>query len=195
LRNWIISATRAPEYRPDTYADRFPQLNEVKAASQTGRTLTALADAWHTHALSRGVRPRDAKRWKAVALRFKEWLCHDDLGRVTPERVQAWGEERNAQGIAAKTINDTDFAALRAVFKRGKQRGWLASNPAAEARIEGRGKTITRERYFSEQEIAAIRRRKYQLSEPGRLVGQANLKTIVQHPCVTGAARKTQAYQ
>ena len=62
-----------------------------------------------------------------MALRFKEWLGHDNLGRVTPERVQAWGDERNAQGIAAKTINDTDFAALRAVFKRGQQRGWLAS--------------------------------------------------------------------
>ena len=40
----------------------------------------------------------------------------------------------------AKTINDTDFAALRAVFKWGKQRGWLSTNPAAEAKIEGRGK-------------------------------------------------------
>jgi hypothetical protein len=76
-------------YSPDTYADRFPQLNEVKAVPQTGRTLSALADAWHTHSLSRGMRLRDAKRWKAVALRFKEWLGHDDLSRVTAERVQA----------------------------------------------------------------------------------------------------------
>lgn len=44
------------------------------------------------------------------------------------------------------------------MFTRGKQLGWLASNPAEEARIEGRGKTITRERYFSEQEIATILR-------------------------------------
>ena len=43
--------------------------------------------------------------------------------------------------------------------------------------------------------MGSIRRRKYQLSEPGRLVGQAILRTIMQHPCVTGAARKTQAYQ
>ena len=57
------------DYTPDTYVDRFPQPSEVQGSAQTGRTLSALADAWHTHALSRGMRPRDAKRWKAVALR------------------------------------------------------------------------------------------------------------------------------
>jgi hypothetical protein len=63
-----------------------------------------------------------ARRWKAVVLRFKEWLTHDDLSRVTPEKVQAWGDEKVAAGITAKTVNDTDFAALRAVFKWGKKR-------------------------------------------------------------------------
>jgi hypothetical protein len=57
-----------------------------------------------------------------VVLRFKEWLTHDDLSRVTPEKVQAWGDEKVAAGITAKTVNDTDFAALRAVFKWGKKR-------------------------------------------------------------------------
>jgi integrase len=130
----------------------------VRTSSQDGRKLTELAEAWHKAALDRKVRLRDAKRWRAVVVRFQEWLGHDDLSRVTPEKVQAWGDERIAVGIEAKTINDTDFSALRAVFKWGKQRGWLVTNPAAEARVEGRGKTITRERYFSEQEIAAILR-------------------------------------
>ncbi|MCK1718261.1 hypothetical protein [Bradyrhizobium sp. 141] len=106
--------------------------------------------------LARGVRPRDAKRWKNVVRRFKEWLTHDDLSRVTPEKVQAWGDERSATGTALKTINDTDFAALRAVSGWGKKRGWLPSNPALEAKIEGRGKKITREKWFLESERAAI---------------------------------------
>jgi hypothetical protein len=72
-----------------------------------------------------------------VVLRFKEWLTHDDLSRVTPEKVQAWGDEKVAAGITAKTVNDTDFAALIAVFKWGKKRGWLSFNPAEGARIEG----------------------------------------------------------
>jgi len=144
------------DFTPDSYVNRFPPPTALHVSVQAGKSLTGLADAWHTAALARGVRPRDAKRWKAVVRRFKEWLTHDDLSRITPEKVQAWGDERSAAGTAPKTINDTDFAALRAVFKWGKQRGWLSTNPAAEARIEGRGKKITREKWFLESERAAI---------------------------------------
>ncbi|UPT88612.1 site-specific integrase [Bradyrhizobium barranii subsp. apii] len=125
-------------------------------STKRGMQITALADAWHDAALKRGVRQRDAKRWKAIALRFQRWLGPDDTNHVTTERVQAWADERNAKGIAAKTINDTDIAALRAVFAWGKRRGWLLSNPAENVRIEGRGKKRTREPWFLDDEIAAI---------------------------------------
>jgi len=144
------------DYSPDNYVARFPSVAATRQSPQTGRSLAGLADAWHSHALSRGMRSRDARRWKAVVLRFKEWLRYDDLSRVTSEKVQAWGDERSAAGIKAKTINDTDFAALRAVFGWGKKRGWLSINPADEARIEGREKKITREKYFLQEEAAAI---------------------------------------
>jgi integrase len=144
-------------YSPDTYVSRFPSPSETKpSARQANHSLTGLADAWHTGALARGVRPRDAKRWKRVVLRFKDWLTYDDLSRVTPEKVQAWGDELSADGLQAKTINDTNFAALRAVFDWGTKRGWLSSNPAMGARIEGRGKKVTREPYFLENEREAI---------------------------------------
>jgi hypothetical protein len=117
------------DYSPDIYVNRFPSVSEVGGGPvQSDKTLTDLAEAWHDASLARGMRPRDAKRWKAVALRFQKWLGHDNLGRVTAEKVQAWGDERTAAGIKAKTINDTDFAALRAVFGWGKPRGWLSSN-------------------------------------------------------------------
>ena len=111
----IIKGSRNPEaakklarnadgdYSPDTYVNCFPSLTEAKPSAQAGRTLTGLADAWHGDALSRGMRPRDAKRWKAVALRFKDWLRHDDLSRVTPEKVQSWGDERSVGVNFAKT--------------------------------------------------------------------------------------------
>jgi integrase len=75
---------------------------------------------------------------------------------VTLDRVQTWGDKRNASGIKAKTVNDTDFAALRAVFEWGRKRDWLSANPATEARIEGRGKTVVRDKYFSTDEAKAI---------------------------------------
>lgn len=122
----------------------------------SGMRITALAEAWHDAALNRGVRERDARRWKAVAHRFKKWLGTDDLDQVTSDKVQAWADERNAKGIAAKTINDTDIAALRAIFAWGKRRGWLFSNPAEDVRIDGRGRKRTREKWFLQDEIAAI---------------------------------------
>ena len=121
-----------------------------------GNTLTGLAEAWRVAAIARRVRPRDAKRWAAVVIRFQKWLGHDDATRVTPEKVQAWGDERSKAGFRAKTINDTDFAALRAVFGWGSKRGWMSCNPAVAVRIEGRGEIDVREKYFLPDEAAGI---------------------------------------
>ncbi len=144
------------DYSPDTYVTRFPPPTEIKPAAQESRSLTGLADAWHTYSLARGTRRRVADRWKAIVLRFKDWLGHDDLSRVTPAKVRLWGDELTASGLKAKTINDTNFAALRAVFGWGMERDWLSLNPALGARIVGRGKKITREKWFLPDERAAI---------------------------------------
>jgi len=143
------------DFSPDTYVNRFPIPADV-GSNLADKKLTKLADAWHDASLKRGMRPRDAKRWRAVVMRFREWLGHDDLSRLTAQKVQAWGDARNADGITPKTINDTDFAALRAVFDWGRKRGWMAANPAKEARIEGRGRKVTRDKFFSRDEAAAI---------------------------------------
>jgi integrase len=144
------------DYTPDTYVNRFAPPTALHVGVQTGKSLTGLTDAWHTASLARGIRRRTAKRWKPVVLRFKEWLGHDDLSRITPADVQRWGDERNAGGTQPKTINDTYFAALRAVFGWGEKSGWLSTNPAQNARIDGRGKKRTREPWFMDHERAAI---------------------------------------
>ncbi|RAI33881.1 DUF6538 domain-containing protein [Rhodoplanes serenus] len=146
------------DYAPDAYATRFPTWEGPDAKPDAGRSISALVEAWQVGAIARGVRPRTAKRWQAAVLRFTKALGHDDLRRVTPAAVQRWANERNAAGISAKTINDTDLAALHAMFAWGKRAGWLDTNPAEEARIEGRGKPEVRERYFTSDEAGAILR-------------------------------------
>jgi len=153
-------------YSPDAYANRFPPPSEVQPSplceQQPVHTLTGLAEAWYADALSRGVRLRDANRWKSVALRFHTWLesqpapLSHDLSRITPANVQLWGDARIAEGISPKTVNDTDFAALRAIFNFGKLRGYIATNPAEEARIIGRRQRVTRDRHFSREEATTI---------------------------------------
>jgi hypothetical protein len=148
------------DYSPDKYAERFPAREASERSGLGSRSLGALVEAWEKASLARGMRPRDVKRWRSVLLRFREWLGHDDLDRVRLTDVQGWGDERNAAGVQPKTINDTYFAALRAAFKWGRRTGWLngnpEKNPADGARIEGRGKVVTRDKYFSEEEAGMV---------------------------------------
>ena len=145
------------DYSPDTCVERFPEVVARGEADGSKRTsLGEFIDAWYASALDRRMRPRGAKQWRSVLLRFKDWLGHDDLRRIALRDVQTWGNERNAQGIKAKTINDTYFAALKAAFDWGRRAGWVELNPAADARIDGRDKTVSRDKFFSEEEVAAL---------------------------------------
>jgi hypothetical protein len=45
-----------------TFVSRFPPPTEILTSVQPNRTLTGLAEAWHSGALARNVRPRDAKQ-------------------------------------------------------------------------------------------------------------------------------------
>ena len=50
------------DYSPDTYVNRFPPPTDLRASVKAGRkTLTGLADAWHTASLARDVRPSRCK--------------------------------------------------------------------------------------------------------------------------------------
>jgi hypothetical protein len=88
------------DFTPDAYVNRFPPTTVLHVSAKTGKSLTGLADAWHTSTLARGTRKRTTKRWKPIVLRFRDWLGHDDLGRIALSDVQRWGEERNASGTA-----------------------------------------------------------------------------------------------
>lgn len=65
-------------------SEQVPRTDSLRS----DQTLSGLAEAWRVAALSRKVRTRDAKRWKAVVLRFQKWLGHDDLRLVVASDVQ-----------------------------------------------------------------------------------------------------------
>ena len=145
------------DYTTDGYAKRFPDWKSSGAAEASNRTLTGLAEAWRQYAIARMVSARDAKRMSRVLLRFAQWLGHDDAKRVTRTDVVRWTDERIKSGIKASTINKTDTAALRTIFKWGAERGWLNANPLVQnVRVESRGKPTVREKYFSTAEATAI---------------------------------------
>ena len=147
------------DFSPDKYVERFPSWDSNKPNNVPGRSLRALADAWHAAALARKVSERDADRFRSVVVRFAKWLGHDDAARVSRADVARWADARSAAGIATSTINKVDTAALRAVFGWCVERGMIAANPLAHnVRIKSRGKAKVREPFFSDNEASAILR-------------------------------------
>lgn len=153
------------DFTPDTYGQRFPAFeaaSEATTPSDNSHTsLSGLAEAWHEAAIARHVTKRDAKRFRRVLERFSAWLGHDDAGRVTHRDVVRWADTRNKEGISTATINKVDMPSLRVIFKWGKSRGWLKSNPALDedgslVRIEGRRAAKVRDKFYSQDEAAAI---------------------------------------
>ncbi|UGX92922.1 hypothetical protein G6321_00046085 [Bradyrhizobium barranii subsp. barranii] len=144
------------DFAPDDYAKRF-QAFEHAPSKPSGRSLTALAEAWHKAALNRGVVRRDADRIKRRFEVLVEFLGHDDASRVTKQDIVRWKDQRLAEKITIKVINDTDIASFSNVFNWGVEREWLTSNPTDGTRIKSKRKNAeVREKYFLPEEAAKI---------------------------------------
>ncbi|WP_461327144.1 DUF6538 domain-containing protein [Bradyrhizobium barranii] len=151
-----LSRNADGNFSPDDYAKRF-QPFERAPSKATGRSLTALAVAWHKAALDRGVTRRDADRIKRRFEVLIEFLGHDDASRVSKQDIIRWKDQRLADKRSVKLINDTDIASFSNVFNWGVEREWLASNPTDGTRIKSkRKKAEVREKFFLPDEAAAI---------------------------------------
>jgi integrase len=153
-----LSRNADGDFAPDDYAKRFQPFEHVPS-KPTGRSLTALAEAWHKAALDRGVVKRDAARTKSRFEVLIKFLDHDDAGRVTKQDITRWKDHRLAEGRSVKTINDTDIASFGSVFNWGIERGYLSANPTDGTRIKAkRKKAEVREKYFLPDEASKILR-------------------------------------
>ncbi|MEZ0058949.1 integrase [Bradyrhizobium elkanii] len=145
------------DFTPDEYPKRFPKFTAHAAQDKAPRSLTALVQAWHKAAPDRGVKNRDADRIKSRFEKLIAFLGHDDTYRVTKQDIIRWRDDRLANKISIKTINDSDIASFSSVFNWGAERGWLADNPAERTTIKTkRKKAEVREKYFLPEEAAKI---------------------------------------
>lgn len=145
------------DYSPDTYAKKFPKFEQEPVKGPGGKSLNALAQAWHKAALDRDVKKRDADRIKSRFEMLIAFLQHDNIDRVTRHDIVRWRDHRLAKKIKVKTINDSDIASFKNVFKWGTERGWLAYNPAEGATIKHKKhKAKLRGEYFTPEEATAV---------------------------------------
>jgi len=145
------------DYTPDEYGKRFPEWTKLNEQGTDKRSLTRLAGEWYKDAIARHMSPRSAKRWRNAFLHFAITQGHDDPARVTEADLSEWVSTRLREGTAAKTLNDTHIAAIKAIFEWGIGHGYLKLNPVTRrTRVKGGKKVKVRQRSFTTNEAQAI---------------------------------------
>jgi len=115
------------DYTPDPRAARYPTFVEHKPVV----TLTALFDAWQSETKPS---PNSVMTWRGCFRQFREFLGHDDAGRVTQADVIRWKDSLLTSDRKPKTVNDSQLTALRSIFSHAVRNKVLPVNPAVGVR-------------------------------------------------------------
>lgn len=132
------------DYSPDPRSERFPEWSQPKVASKPAPigspvsvTLTGLLEDWWRESQAAGMKPRTYQSYGNTIANLKRFLKHDDAAQVTPEdvvRFKDWRlttpNERTKLPASARTVKDTDLAALKSIFGWAVRNRKLPSNPA-----------------------------------------------------------------
>lgn len=161
----------AGDYGPDRYIESFGDPFVPKVGQKaTGGPLAAskssvrgiLADWWE-HAQKEGVRESTYVNYKGTVESFVKFLGHDDASKLTPENIVGFKDHRlkqinprNGKTISARTVKDTDLAALKSIFNWAVDNLRMASNPVSGIRIKVRKKKLGREKGFTDDEAKAL---------------------------------------
>lgn len=158
------------DYSPDPKANRFP-LKEAPTPT-AGITITALFNSWKAAHSADGMSPTTATKRKPIVDAFIAFLGHDDAHRVTRADATRWRDhlrQERKPPLSAKTVRDTYFAALRAIFARAVDDGTLTTNPFVGASVRLPRRARERERGLSDAEAKLILGQATSaLSNPGR---------------------------
>lgn len=126
-------------------------------------SLTGLFEAWWQEAKGAGRKPSTHESYEKTVRYLVAFLKHDDAMRVTAEDVVAFKDHRLATPSkrtgkvpSAKTVKDSDLAALKTLFGWAVINRKLPSNPASGLTIKLGKKQRGRPKGFVEAEAHAI---------------------------------------
>lgn len=139
------------DYRPNPAAERFPTVRKAKAA--TGATLTDIFDRWRGETKPAG---STVTTWKAIVADFERHLGHGDVARVADHDVVGWKDARVAAGRSPKTINDSDLACLRALFRFAIANKMMTGNPAEGVKVSAKKRAGERRLPYADSEVEQL---------------------------------------
>lgn len=126
-------------------------------------SLTGLFEAWWQEAKRSGRKPSTYESYEKSVRYVVAFLKHDDATRVTAEDIVAFKEHRLAAPSkrtgkvpSAKTVKDTDLAALKTVFGWAVTNHKLATNPASGVTVKVGKTQKLRSKGFTDEEAKRI---------------------------------------
>jgi integrase len=151
-------------YSEDPKASRFPEWQPPKAAerkdpspgNRTTAGLRTLVEDWWREAKAIGRKPSTYESYRNTVTKFAAMVRHEDALRITPADVVRFKDERLASGVSARTVKDSDLAALKTIFGWAKVNGRLPTNPAEGITLKVAKKAVLRSKGFSDEEAVAI---------------------------------------
>lgn len=149
---WALKRAAQGDYTPDPKAARFPPFQATPAAPG-GITLTDLFDRW---ARETGPAPSTRSTWRGIIDSLTKHVGYGDASRITPEQVIAWKDARLATGRAVKTINDSDLACIRALYRWGITNRLVKENPALGVQVAAKRKAGTAMLPYQESDVARL---------------------------------------
>jgi integrase len=167
------------DYSPDPKGKRFPEWVAPKAiegpsapvsssaplpkGKPSKLTLSGLVEDWWSEAKAVGLRPSTYDNYRNTINQLVAFLGYDDALRVTPEDVVAFKDHRlktpsprTGKAVSARTVNDTNLAALKSVFGWAVTNRKLPSNSAEGINVKRGKRPKLRERGFTDQEAKTI---------------------------------------
>ena len=158
---WAMKRAAQGDYTPDPNANRFPPINAL--SNKNSQTLTDLFDLWWKEANAAGRKLSTYESYEKTIRYLVSFLKHDDANRVTAEDIVAFKDYRLATPSkqtgrvpSAKTVKDSDLAALKTLFGWAVINRKLPANPAAGLTIKVGKKQRLRPKGFVETEAYAI---------------------------------------
>ncbi|MFD0938385.1 tyrosine-type recombinase/integrase [Methylobacterium trifolii] len=118
------------DYTPDPKAARFPPFQSSTLPESV--SLTDLFDRWKAENKPAA---STITTWRGIIGDFRKHLKYDDAARITDHDIVAWKDTRVAAGRSAKTINDSDLACLRAIFRFGVINKIITRNPTEGIKV------------------------------------------------------------
>ena len=130
-------------------SDPEPQAEEAPAPLMT------LFDGYFNELARSGRGAEAMRRWRPIMADFVRFVGHDDAKRFTKRNVLDWKDDLLTR-LSAKTVKDSNLAALKAVLKWAVDNDRITANPAADVKVRATAAPQAREKGFTDEEAVAI---------------------------------------